>query len=91
MPGPAAGRARARAAGDGLAPDPINGFRLFVKDRISLGQARDQLRLLGDLAVSVGEGADDRIALSAEALADCFVRLAEELEGVIDAATPVTA
>ncbi|KRC31528.1 MULTISPECIES: hypothetical protein [unclassified Lysobacter] len=70
---------------------PINGFHLSLKDYVNLGQARDQLRLLGDLAAPVGEGADDRIALSAEALADCFVRLAEELEGVIDAATPVTA
>ena len=62
-----------------------------MKGYVSLAQARDQLRLLGDLTVPVGEGADDRIVLSAEALADCFVRLAEELEGVIDAATPVTA
>jgi hypothetical protein len=70
---------------------PVDGFRLSLGGYVSLAQIRDQLRLLGDLTVPVGEGTDDRIALSAEALADCFVRVAEELEQVIDAATPITA
>lgn len=70
---------------------PVNGFRLSLEAYVSLGLARDQLRLLGDLTVPVGEGTDDRIVLSAEALADCFVRVAEELGQVIDAATPIAA
>lgn len=70
---------------------PVSGFHLSTTAYVNLGLARDQLRLLGDLAVPVGEGADDRLALSAEALADCFVRIAEEMEQVIDAASPVPA
>lgn len=70
---------------------PVDGFRLSLGAYVSLAQIRDQLRLLGDLAVPVGEGADDRIALSAEALANCFARLAEDLEQIADAATPMTA
>lgn len=73
---------RAPAAGH------IDGFRLSLEAYVSLGQIRDQLRLLGDLAGPVGEGADDRIVLSAEALADCFARLAEDLQQIVDAATP---
>lgn len=69
----------------------IDWFRLPLEAYISLGQIRDQLRLLGDLAGPVGEGADDRIALSAAALADCFARLAEDLQQIVDAATPRTA
>ena len=69
---------------------PINGFRLSTEAYVSLGLARDQLRLLGDLTVPVGEGSDDRIVLSAEALADCFARMAEELEDIIEGASPVT-
>ena len=69
---------------------PFNGFRLSTEAYVSLGLARDQLRLLGDLTVPVGEGSDDRIVLSAEALADCFARMAEELEDIIEGASPVT-
>ena len=69
---------------------PFNGFRLSTEAYVSLGLARDQLRLLGDLTVPVGEGTDDRIVLSAEALADCFARIAEELEDIIEGASPVT-
>jgi hypothetical protein len=72
-------------------PGPVDGFRLSLGAYVSLTQIRDQLRLLGDLAVPVGESADDRIALSAEALADCFVRIAEDLEVVIEDAEPVPA
>lgn len=70
---------------------PVGGFRLSLGAYVGLAQIRDQLRLLGDLAVPVGEGADDRIVLSAEALADCFVRIAEELEAVIEGVEPVPA
>lgn len=70
---------------------PVAGFRLSLGAYVSLAQISDQLRLLGDLAVPVGEGADDRIVLSAEALADCFVRIAEELETVIEGVEPVPA
>lgn len=76
--------------GHRTATSPVSGFHLSVNDYVSLAQARDQLRLLGDLAGPVGEGADTRIVLSAEALADCFARLADELEQIVDAATPVT-
>lgn len=70
---------------------PVDGFRLSLEAYVSLAQIRDQLRLLGNLTVPVGEGTDDRIVLSAEALADCFARIAEELEDVIDGAKPLPA
>lgn len=66
-----------------------NGFRLSLEAYVSLAQARDQLRLLGDLVFPVGEAVDDRIALSAEALSDCFARLAEDLDRIVDVATPM--
>lgn len=69
---------------------PINGFRLPLEAYINLTQARDQLRLLGDLTEPVGDGSSDRIALSAEALADCFARLAEDLDQIAAAATPMS-
>ena len=70
---------------------PVAGFRLSSDAYVMLGLTRDQQRLLGDLTVPVGEGPDDRITLSAEALVDCFVRIAEELEAVIEGAEPVPA
>lgn len=72
-------------------PGPVSGFHLSTGAYVNLGLARDQLRLLSHLTEPVSEGTDDRIALSAEALADCFMRIAEDLEQVIDAATPVPA
>ena len=53
--------------------------------------ARDQLRLLRDLTVPVGEGEGDHITLSAEVLANCFVRIAGELEAVIEGVEPAPA
>lgn len=76
--------------GQRASASPVNGFRLSLEAYVSLIQARDHLRLLGDLAEPVGEGSSNRIALSAEALANCFVRLAEDLEQIVDATTPLT-
>lgn len=68
---------------------PVNGFSFSLEAYVGLIQVRDQLRLLGDLAEPIGEGASDRIALSAEALANCFARLAEDVEQIVDATTPL--
>ncbi|WP_144436253.1 XAC0095 family protein [Lysobacter antibioticus] len=53
-----------------------------------LTQTRDQLRLLAQLTEPQGEGSPDVIYLSAQALAQCFDRLADDLDGVADAVRP---
>ncbi|WP_152566342.1 XAC0095 family protein [Lysobacter antibioticus] len=53
-----------------------------------LAQTRDQLRLLAQLTEPQGEGGPDVIYLSAQALADCFDRLADDLDRVAEAVSP---
>lgn len=54
----------------------------------ALIQARDQLRLLAQLTEPHGEGGPDVVYLSAQALADCFDRLADDLDRIAEAASP---
>ncbi|WP_428992588.1 XAC0095 family protein [Lysobacter antibioticus] len=53
-----------------------------------LTQTRDQLRLLAQLTEPHGEGGPDVVYLSAQALADCFDRLADDLERIVEAVSP---
>lgn len=53
-----------------------------------LTQTRDQLRLLAQLTEPHGEGGPDVIYLSAQALAQCFDRLADDLDRVVEAVSP---
>ena len=67
------------------------GFRFYLSSDAysSLTEARDHLRLLAQLAESRGQGVDV-IYLSAEALAQCFDRLAEDLDHIAQAVTQVS-
>ncbi|RDZ28146.1 XAC0095 family protein [Lysobacter silvisoli] len=56
----------------------------------ALTQTRDHLRLLAQLTEPQDENAPDQLSISAEALAYCFDRLADDLERIADAASPST-
>lgn len=56
----------------------------------ALTQTRDHLRLLALLTEPHDENAPDQLSISAEALAYCFDRLADDLERIADAAIPST-
>jgi hypothetical protein len=51
----------------------------------ALTQTRDQLRPLAQLTEPQGEGGPDVVYLSAQALAHCFDRLADDLDQIADA------
>lgn len=53
-----------------------------------LAETRDQLRLLAQLTEPHGERDPDVIYLSAQALADCFDRLADDLDRIAEAVSP---
>ncbi|KQZ55502.1 MULTISPECIES: hypothetical protein [unclassified Lysobacter] len=54
----------------------------------ALTQTRDHLRLLAQLTEPQDQDAPDQLSISAEALACCFDRLADDLERIADAARP---
>lgn len=54
----------------------------------ALTQTRDHLRLLALLTEPQAPDAPDTVSVSAEALAYCFDRLADDLERIADAARP---
>lgn len=54
----------------------------------ALTQTRDHLRLLALLTEPQAPDAPDTVLVSAEALAYCFDRLADDLERIADAARP---
>ncbi|WP_408950208.1 XAC0095 family protein [Lysobacter sp. Hz 25] len=54
----------------------------------ALTQTRDQLRLLAQLTDPHGEGDPDVVYLSAQALAHCFDRLADDLDRIAEAVSP---
>lgn len=54
----------------------------------ALTQTRDHLRLLSQLTEPQGEAGPDVVYLSARALADCFDRLADDLDRVAEAIGP---
>lgn len=66
-----------------------HGYLLSIDAHQALTQARDHLRLLAQLTEPQGEAGPDVVYLSAQALADCFDRLAEDLDRVTDAIKPV--
>lgn len=51
----------------------------------ALTQTRDQLRLLAQLTEPQGEGSPDVVYLSAQALAQCFDRFADDLDRIAEA------
>jgi len=55
---------------------------------IALANVRDHLRLLAQLTEPKGEGVLDIVYLSAEALAQCFERLADDVERIARTVTP---
>lgn len=54
----------------------------------ALTQTRDHLRLLAQLTEPKGDADSDVVYLSARALADCFDRLADDLDRVAEAIGP---
>lgn len=55
----------------------------------ALNQTRDYLRLLAQLTEPQSEVNSDVIYLSAQALAHCFVRFADDLDRIAEAIDPV--
>ncbi len=66
-------------------------FILSVSAHQALVQTRDHLRLLAQLTEQQGEGGPDVVYLSAQALANCFDRLADDLDRIAVAVDPVPA
>lgn len=62
--------------------------RLTIDAHQALTQTRDHLRLLAQLTEPQGEAGPDVVYLSARALADCFDRLADDLDRVAEAIGP---
>ena len=67
----------------------VDNFVLAVDAYRALIQARDHLRLLAQLTEPHGECEVDVVYLSAEALAYCFDRLADDLDRVAEAIDPI--
>jgi hypothetical protein len=67
-------------------PRVVRGYLLPQTAHVALVQARNQLQLLAELAGPRDEAELDRLFLQAAGLADCFDRLARELDEVLDAA-----
>lgn len=63
-------------------------FALPFSAHQALIQTRDHLRLLAQLTEPQGEGSHDVVYLSAEALANCFDRLADDIDSIVLAAMP---
>lgn len=58
-------------------------YQLPVAAYVTLQNTRDHLRLLNQLTDSRSEGDRDEIVVSADALADAFYRVADELDMVL--------
>lgn len=71
-------------------PTVISSYELPAVALRALTQTRDHLRLLALLTEPHDENAPDLLSISAEALAYCFDRLADDLERIADAAIPST-
>ncbi len=65
-----------------------NSYTLPATAHQALTQTRDHLRLLAQLTEPQAPDAPDQLSISAEALAVCFDRLADDLERIADAARP---
>ncbi|KWS02454.1 hypothetical protein AZ78_5121 [Lysobacter capsici AZ78] len=66
----------------------LSGYLLPAGAHQSLTQARDHLRLLAQLTEPQGDAGPDVIYLSAQALAHCFDRLADDLDRIAEAVGP---
>jgi hypothetical protein len=71
-----------------LVNEPLN-YLLSANAHQALTQTRDHLRLLAQLTEPQGEAGPDVVYLSAQALAHCFDRLADDLDRVAEAVDPV--
>lgn len=67
----------------------LPGYFLPVTAHQALIQTRDYLRLLAQLTEPQGEAGPDVVYLSAQALAHCFDRLADDLDRVTEAVEPI--
>lgn len=65
-------------------------YLLPATAHLALTQTRDHLRLLAQLTEPQGEASPDVVYLSAQALANCFDRLADDLDRIVGAADSVT-
>jgi hypothetical protein len=69
-------------------PRVVRGYLLSHQAHFTLLQARNQLQLLAELTSPRDEAELDRVFVQAAGLADCFDRLARDLDGVLAAAAP---
>ncbi|MEG3790990.1 hypothetical protein V1318_12745 [Lysobacter sp. CCNWLW3] len=74
--------------GHGTSAAAPNSYTLPATAHQALTQTRDHLRLLAQLTEPQDQDAPDQLSISAEALAVCFDRLADDLERIADAARP---
>lgn len=87
---------------DSLEPNMRNGTRktehpetpyyaLSIDMYVALQHTREELRLLGRLAEPRSEDDRDEVVVSTEALSDCFLRIAEQLDSALADARRVSA
>ena len=70
---------------DDIGPFTITSTYLLPTDaHVTLKFLRDELHLLARLAEPRNDDDRDEIVLSTEALSDCFSRMAEQIDGVLD-------
>ena len=69
---------------------PNSNYLLPLAAHVSLQHTRDHLRLLTQLSGGRSENDRDEIVISADALADTFSRIAEELDDVLACVQRVT-
>lgn len=72
----------------GTSSSTTQGYLLSRTAYQALTQTRDHLRLLAQLTEPQGQAGPDVIYLSAQALADCFDRLADDLDRIAEAVGP---
>jgi len=58
-------------------------YVLSINAYVALQHVREELRLLGRLAESRSEEDRDEIIVSTDALSDCFLRIAEQLDDAL--------
>ena len=75
-------------AGSGIPAVVLSNYVLPASAHQALTQTRDHLRLLAQLTEPQAPDVPDQLSISAEALAVCFDRLADDLERIADAARP---
>jgi len=66
-------------------------YVLSIDTYVALQHTREELRLLGRLAEPRSEDDRDEVVVSTEALSDCFLRIAEQLDSALADARRVSA